>query len=99
VRQDQSGVKVTIMGKEFMVACPEDEKAGLVAAAKYLDQQMKDIHSSGKVLGSERCAIMAALNIAHELLQFQNNGIPADMGEKIRALQSKIDNALQDSAH
>lgn len=99
MRQDQAGVKVTIMGKEFMVACPEDEKSGLISAAKYLDHKMKEIHSSGKALGSERCAIMAALNIAHELLQLQGSGMPADMGEKLRALQSKIDNALQDSAH
>jgi cell division protein ZapA len=98
VRQDQPGIKVTIMGKEFMVACPEDEKTSLVAAAKYLDHKMKDIHNSGKVLGAERCAIMAALNIAHELLQYQSDGIPSDMGDKIRALQTKIDNALRDSA-
>ena len=92
-------MKVSIMGKEFMVACPEDEKAGLIAAAKYLDGKMKDIHNSGKVLGTERCAIMAALNIAHELLQNEGGGMPSDMGEKIRALQNKIDNALQNSAH
>jgi cell division protein ZapA len=98
VRQDQPGVKVSIMGKEFMVACPEEEKTSLVAAAKYLDHKMKDIHNSGKVLGAERCAIMAALNIANELLQYQNEGVPADMGNKIKALQAKIDNALRDSA-
>ncbi len=98
MKSDQSGVKVAIMGKEFMVACPEEEKPSLIAAAKYLDSKMKDIHNSGKVLGTERCAIMAALNIAHELLQFQENGIPQDMGDKIRALQHKIDIALEDSA-
>lgn len=98
MRQDQPGVKVSIMGKEFMVACPEEEKTSLVAAAKYLDHKMKDIHNSGKVLGAERCAIMAALNIANELLQYQNEGVPADMGNKIKALQAKIDNALRDSA-
>lgn len=98
MRQDQPGIKVSIMGKEFMVACPDDEKTSLLAAAKYLDHKMKDIHNSGKVLGAERCAIMAALNIAHELLQYQSDGIPSDMGDKIRALQAKIDNALRDSA-
>ena len=99
MKSDQSGVKVTIMGKEFMVACPEDEKSSLLAAAKYLDGKMKEIHNSGKVLGAERCAIMAALNIAHELLQYQGSGVPQDMGDKIRALQAKIDIALEDSAH
>ena len=99
MKADQSGIKVAIMGKEFMVACPEEEKASLIDAAKYLDGKMKDIHKSGKVLGAERCAIMAALNIAHELLQCQNGDVPNDIGDKIRALQSKIDHALQDSAH
>ena len=99
MRQDQPGIKVTIMGKEFMVACPEDEKTSLVAAAKYLDHKMKDIHNSGKVLGAERCAIMAALNIAHELLGMQqNSGFPPEFEERIRALNLKIGTALDGSA-
>lgn len=81
-----------------MVACSEEERPGLIDAAKFLDRKMKEIHNTGRVLGTERCAVMAALNITHELLQCQNEGIPREMGDRIRALQSKIDDALQDGA-
>lgn len=90
------GVTVTILGKEFAVACPENERAALVAAAAHLDKKMREIHASGKVIGTERTAIMAALNIAHELLELRGRGgMPADVNEKLRFLQSKIDAVLR----
>ncbi len=90
------GVTVSILGKEFAVACPENERAALVAAAAYLDKKMREIHTSGKVLGTERTAIMAALNIAHELLDLRvQGGMPADVNQKLRFLQSKIDAVLR----
>jgi len=81
-----------------MVACSEEERPGLIDAAKFLDDKMKEIHNTGRVLGTERCAVMAALNISHELLQCQNEGIPQEMDNRIRALQTKIDDALRDGA-
>lgn len=98
MKGEASAISVSILGKEFMVACSDEERPGLIAAAKYLDGKMKEIHDSGRVLGAERCAVMAALNIAHELLQIQNDGIPQEMGSRIRALQTKIDAALHDGA-
>lgn len=90
------GVTVNIMGKEFVVACPDNERAALVAAASYLDKKMREIHASGKVIGTERAAIMAALNIAHELLDLRaQGGMPADVHQKLRFLQSKIDAVLR----
>jgi cell division protein ZapA len=87
---------VTILGKEFMVACPEDQRNELYAAARLLDGKMREIQSSGKVIGSERCAIMAALNIAAELLTLKSGGtVPGEFNERLRLLQSKIDSALQ----
>jgi len=59
---------VTIMGREFRVACPESEKQGLQEAAGYLDRKMREIRETGKIIGVERIAIMAALNIAHDFL-------------------------------
>ncbi|MEW5788764.1 MAG: cell division protein ZapA [Pseudomonadota bacterium] len=59
---------VTIMGREFRVACPEDEREGLLRAVGYLDRKMREIRDSGKVIGLERIAIMAALNITHDFL-------------------------------
>jgi cell division protein ZapA len=99
MKETGEGLSVSIMGKQFMVACPEDEQNSLIAAAKYLDTQMRGIHKSGKVLGAERCAIMAALNIAHELLQCRDqNGLPPEIGEQIRSMQLKISAVLDSSA-
>jgi cell division protein ZapA len=90
------GVTVTILGKEFVIACPEDERAALLAAATYLDRKMREIHGSGKVIGTERTAVMAALNITHELLELRTQGgLSADVNQKLRFLQSKIDAVLQ----
>ena len=64
----QTTVSVKILEKEYQVACPEDEVDALTASARYLDRQMADIRGTGKVFGMDRIAVMAALNIAHELL-------------------------------
>jgi len=99
MKQTQTGVNVSIFGKEFRVACPDDERDDLMRAAKYLDEKMQHIHSSGKVLGAERCAIMAALNIAHELLRMQqSSGFSPEFEQRIRALTAKIGTALEGSA-
>ena len=90
------GVTVTILGKEFVVACPENERASLIAAAAHLDKKMREIHASGKVIGTERTAIMAALNIAHELLELRGlGGVSSDVNQKLRFLQSKIEAVLR----
>ena len=95
MKESRDGVTVTILGKEFIVACPENERAALVAAAGYLDKKMREIQTSGKVMGTERTAIMAALNIAHELLELrERGGMAVDTVQKIKVLQSKIDAAL-----
>ena len=91
------GVNVSILGKEFMVACSEDERKALGLAARYLDEKMREIQDAGKVIGAERCAIMAALNIASELLELRANGALApETNLKIKYLQEKIDAVLQD---
>ncbi len=96
MKESHDGVTVTILGKEFMVACPEDERAALTASASYLDKKMREIQASGKVMGSERTAVMAALNIAHELIELRSRGgMPVDTAQKIKFLQTKIDAALR----
>jgi cell division protein ZapA len=67
---------VAIMGREFRVSCPEKERDSLLQAVGYLDRKMREIRDSGKVIGVERIAIMAALNIAHDYLNKQ--GMPSD---------------------
>jgi cell division protein ZapA len=96
VKEARDGVTVTILGKEFMVACPENERAALVAAAGYLDKKMREIHTTGKVMGTERTAVMAALNIAHEFLELrERGGLSVDTSQKLKFLQTKIDAALR----
>ena len=93
-------VTVNILDKEYQVACPEEQQSELVVSAKYLDKQMRTIRESGKVIGIERIAVMAALNISHELLQASEQGgmpstdTPADSDASLRQLNSKIDEAL-----
>src|SRR5437660_553893 len=60
---------VTVLGRDYKVGCLEHERAELVEAVQFLDQRMREIRDSGKVSGVERIAVMAALNIAHELLR------------------------------
>lgn len=96
MKETSGGVTVNIFGKEFMIACPESEREALLAAANYLDKKMREIHGTGKVIGTERCAIMAGLNIANELLDLRGRGgMSPDAQQKLRFLQSKIDAALR----
>jgi len=90
-------VTVKILDKEYQVACPEDQEAELVVSAKYLDKQMRNIRETGKVIGLERIAVMAALNISYELLQAseQTDGsAAAPDGDSINRLNRKLDDAL-----
>lgn len=89
-------VVVQILEKEYRVACAEQEREALLASAHYLNGRMKEIRDSGKVVGIERIAVMAALNIAHELLQHRalKEDYTQHIGARIRALQDKIDSAL-----
>lgn len=82
-------VDVDIMGREFRVTCPDEEREELLQAVTYLDKKMCEIRDTGKVVGSERIAIMAALNIAHELLATRVRG-GFDMGE----FKRRIDHML-----
>lgn len=61
------GIAVKILGKDYQVSCPEDQTHHLIEAALLLDSKMKDIKSTGKVIGLERIAVMAALNLAYDL--------------------------------
>lgn len=93
----QDGVKVSIMHREFTVACNDEESQGLVEAAAYLDKQMKHIAKGGQVLGMDRCAIMAALNITHELLELKKNmGQGDSVAGRLEQLNDQIDKVVAD---
>ena len=90
-------LQITVMGRDFRVACPEQEQAGLLEAVDYLNKKMLEIRDAGKVIGLERIAIMAALNIAHEYLSTKVGGF--DMGEikrRMTRMETVIDQAMSE---
>lgn len=91
---NQTTVKVNILDKEYLVACPEEQRPELERAALHLDQKMREIRSSGKVFGTERIAVMAALNISHDLLK--TSSVSASAEDVLRDMERKLDKALGD---
>lgn len=85
------------MGREFAVACPDDQRDALSQAAMHLDKKMREIQKSGKVIGLEKCAVMAALNITHELLVYKaKNGETEKIGVALSGILKKLDVAMQE---
>ena len=95
---DISTVTVNILDKEYQVSCPPEQEAELVVSASYLDKQMRSIRESGKVIGLERIAVMAALNISHELLQASEHDDLGDgesvSGPEVDGLTKKVEEAI-----
>ena len=89
-------VTVRILEKEYQVACPAEEKADLLASADFLNRKMREIRDSGKVVGLDRVAVMAALNLANELIkaQGQDEELKNIVGLRIRAMREHLDAAL-----
>lgn len=91
-------VKVSIMQREFTVACGNEETEGLVEAAAYLDKQMRTIAKGNQILTTDRCAIMAGLNIAHSLLQIQKDvDAQKNVASRLQLLHDQIDKAVTNS--
>jgi cell division protein ZapA len=89
-------VTIRILEKEYNVACPTEEKSALLASAELLNNKMREIRDSGKVVGLDRVAVMAALNLANELLrtQGQDEELKNIVGLRIRAMREHLDSAL-----
>lgn len=87
-------VVVRIMDKEYQVTCPPGQEAGLHQAAANLDKQMRDIRTSGKILGSERIAVMVALNATYELLNGGGDSKTAANPEGLKRVNDKVEDAL-----
>jgi cell division protein ZapA len=88
---------VSIMGRTYKVACAEDERDALLAAVGYLDGKMSEIKKAGKVASAERIAVMAALNITHELLSCRNTGAGFDiegLKRRMDLMKATLDEAL-----
>lgn len=94
--QDAVPVTVRILDKEYRVACKPEEQDGLVDSARMLDQRMREIRQTGRVVGTDRIAVMAGLNIAHELLTLQRGRTrdEQDISRRLSALQQQMAEAL-----
>jgi len=92
-----NGLDIRIMDKDYRVACPQDQQASLQDSASFLNDRLNEIKRKGSIIGTERIAIMAALNLAHELLGSQEfAGDFEDVDNRMLNLQKKIDIALRD---
>ena len=87
---------VSILGRSYRVTCADDEREALLAAVAYVDQKMTEIKAGSKVAGTERIAVMTALNIANELLSIKiGSGFDiAELKRRMNSVQSKLDQAL-----
>jgi cell division protein ZapA len=85
-------VSVTILDKEYVVACKDTERESLIGAVGYLKKRLREVRETGRVAGSERVAVMAALNIAHEYLEYKR--YVEGMDASIKRMQDKIEAIL-----
>ena len=95
----EAPVSVNILDREFLIGCTPEEKPGLIAAANYLDAKMREIRNSARAAGVDRIAVMAALNIAHELIQLRQHS-ESDNGtlaQHLQMLRAKLDGVLATS--
>lgn len=91
-------VAVNILDKDYQIACPPSEREALRSAAAELDERMRSIRNTGAVVGLDRIAVMAALNLCHELqqLKFSDSTSTADLDkDTLTRLRKKIDKALE----
>jgi cell division protein ZapA len=91
------GVAVRILERDYQVACPPEEREHLLDTAAFLNARMKEIRDGGKVSGADRIAVMAALNIAGELLRLRDrdHSLQNEAGARVRALRERVEAALQ----
>ena len=96
---DVKTLSINIMDKEYQISCPADEEEALLRSARYLSEQMMEIRSTGKVVGVDRVAVMAALNIANELLKGSKNASSNQdiANRRLKMLNEKISSILPNS--
>jgi cell division protein ZapA len=96
---EASPISVSILDKDYKIACPSGEQPALLASAEYLDSKMREVRDSGNVMGSERVAVITALNITNDLLK--SSQVEKALGEKfpprLKSLETKISKALENA--
>ncbi len=94
---DPQPINISILDKDYKVACPVGEQSALLASAKYLDNKMREVRDSGSIIGAERIAVITALNIVNELLSSSNESTDVDeaISPRLKNLETKISHFLQ----
>ncbi len=95
--KESATVTVRILEKEYFVSCPQDERADLLDSAEYLNKKMREIRDTGKVVGADRIAVMAALNMANELLRLrrQDTELQGNVAGRVKQLRERVEGTLQ----
>lgn len=90
-------VTIKILEKEYQISCPSSERGALLDSAELLNTRMREIRDTGKVIGLDRIAVMAALNMANELLHSRERGevIEGEAKLRVQAMRERVEGALQ----
>jgi cell division protein ZapA len=88
---------VRILEKEYIVACSAEERSDLIDSAEFLNRRMKEIRDSGKIIGLDRIAVMAALNLAHEVIKMRarDTGFENETGNRLKVLRERVETVLE----
>ena len=94
--QQIAQVSVRILDKEYQVACPADERTDLLDSAEILNSKMREIRDSGRIVGLDRIAVMAALNMANDLMhaQARDQQLEGDISERLKSISDRVDSVL-----
>jgi cell division protein ZapA len=97
--QQISQVSVRILDKEYQVACPAEERTDLLDSAEILNSKMREIRDSGRIVGLDRIAVMAALNMANDLLhaKARDQQIEGDLSQRLKLISDRVESALSGS--
>jgi cell division protein ZapA len=95
--KESATVTVRILEKEYFVSCPQDERADLLDSAEYLNKKMREIRDTGKVVGADRIAVIAALNMANELLRLRkvDAEIQGAVSGRVKHMRERVEKAIQ----
>jgi len=94
---DAQPINISILDKDYKVACPPGEQSALLESARFLDHKMREVRDAGTIMGSERIAVITALNMANDLLRTSNldREIGAELPPRLKDLESKISRVLE----
>ncbi len=97
--QQVAQVSVRILDKEYQVACPADERTDLLDSAEILNTKMREIRDSGRIVGLDRIAVMAALNMANDLMHAEkrDRALDGDISDRLKNISDRVDSVLGDT--